>query len=144
MEERRKDNELATFTDALLEDRAGCTEGERPPMAEVVELLARTMPTEPPPEDLRRRLRRRIRAAWKREHSGRLWQLPSLFGTRKNRWAWATAGALILVAIAAALIVPEEATQITGTVAGEAGAIALAITLGLAVALIVAWLVSRH
>ncbi|MGD1995179.1 MAG: hypothetical protein PVH62_00245 [Anaerolineae bacterium] len=139
-EERRKDEELAAFTDALLEGRAESEGSERPPLADVVELLAQTLSPQPTPEELRRKLRRRIAAEWRRLHAPARQRLTWPLGWPTKRWVGAAATALILVAIAAALLVPESGANITGAVVGKAGAIVLA----LALVLIALWLLSRR
>lgn len=142
---RLKDEELTVFTDALLEGGADVEETGRPPLADVVEALARTLSPQPPPGDLRRRLQKRIRAEWAQQRSTRRRQFPRLFGRPAQRLAWMAATVLLLVAVTTVLLMPGSGEGLNATAAGEIGAAVWVIALVLIVALIIAaWLVARR
>jgi hypothetical protein len=147
-EEQRRDENLAAFTDALLDD-ARTDEGDRPPLAATVEMLARTLGHQPPPTSLRSRVRRCVAAEWPGPRpplAERLRGLLGLFGRPGYRWAWATVAALAVVAVAAALILPAGAGQTTGTLVGEVDATVLVVILALLLAAVgvAAWFTSRR
>ena len=147
-EEQRRDDELAAFTDALVDD-AQTKEAGRPPLADAVEILARTLDHRPPPAHLRSRVRRYVTAEWSKPRtslSQRLRDLAGPFGQPRYRWAWAAVAAMAVVAIAAALILPTVPEQTTGTLVGEIDAVTLVIVLVLllAAAALAAWLASRR
>jgi hypothetical protein len=148
-EDRRRDDELAAFTDALLDegDRPPLADG--PPLADVVELLARTLGHRPPPADLCSRIHRRVAAEWPKPQPSlaeRTRRLLGLFGRPRYRWTWATAAALVVVAVAAALILPAGSGETAGTLVGEIDTTVLIIILALllAAAVVAAWLASRR
>ena len=147
-EEQRRDNELAAFTDALLDD-VQAKEGDKPPLSDTVEMLVRTLDHRPPPAHLRSRVRRRVSVEWSKPQATlgqRLRDLAGPFGRPKYRWAWAGVAAITVVAIAAALILPVGPGETTGTLVGEIDATTLVIILVLltAAAAIAAWLASRR
>jgi anti-sigma-K factor RskA len=147
-EEQRRDDDLAAFTDALLDD-ARTDAGDRPPLAETVEVLARTLDHRPPPADLCSRIHRRVAAEWPGPQPSLAEQtrgLLGLFGRPRYRWAWAAAAALVVVAVAAALILPAGSGETAGTLVGEIDATVLIIVLALLLAAVVvaAWLASRR
>jgi hypothetical protein len=149
-EERRHDEALATFTDALLEG-AEMHERERPALAETVEVLARTLEPEAPPERLRRQVLAQIRAEWGKEHRAErrslgqqvLDALRSL-GRSRQRRVWAAAAALLVAAVGVALVCPAWIGGATGTAHGGTGATALAIGLLLAGGIALTWFVLRR
>jgi hypothetical protein len=148
VEEQRRDDELAAFTDALLDD-AQAEEGKRPPLSKTVERLARTLGHRPPPAHLRSRVRRCVTAEWSKPRTSlgqRLRDLAGPFGQPRYRWAWAAVAAMVVVAIATALILPIGPGQTTGTLVGEIDATALVIILALlaATVAVAAWLASRR
>jgi anti-sigma-K factor RskA len=147
-EEQRRDDELASFTDALLDD-ARAEEGDRPPLAATVEMLAHTLGHRPPPASLRSRVRRCVAAEWpgpRPSLAERLRGLPGLLSRPGYRWAWATVAALAVVAVAAALILPAGIGETTGTLVGEVDTTVLVVVLALLLATVVvaAWLASRR
>jgi anti-sigma-K factor RskA len=147
-EEQQLDNKLAAFTDALLDD-VQAKGSDRPPLSDTVEMLARTLGHQPLPTHLRSRVRRCVAAEWSKPQpslSQRLGDLTGPFGQPKYRWAWAAVSALVVVAIAAALILPIGPGQTPGTLVGEIDATTLVIALGLlaAAAVVAAWLASRR
>jgi hypothetical protein len=142
---RLKDEELTVFTDALLEGGADVEETSRPPLADVVESLARTLSPQPPPDDLQRRLQKRIRAEWARQRPARRWHFPRLFGRPAQRLAWAVAIALVLVAMATVLLIPASLEGLNATTAGETVSAVWVIALVLiSVVIIAAWFVARR
>jgi hypothetical protein len=150
-DERRRDEELAAFTDALLEGRLEMEEGTRPPLADTVERLARTLSPQPLPSHLRRNVRQQIATEWpqlRRPLGQRVRRWLGSFGQPKLRWACAVAGVLIVVAVAAALLLPAEGLEITGTTPGQMDATTLIVVVGLVSALVlgilIAWLISRR
>jgi hypothetical protein len=145
IEERREDQRLAAFTDALLAARAEPGASERPPLADAVELLARTISPQRPPETLRRRLKRCITAEWSRQHSpaGQRWR--RVFKRPSRRWAWTAVAALVVVTVlATALLVPAQTGGLTGAVAGETGVTVLALIAVLAGVLAIAFWLARR
>lgn len=147
-EEQRRDDELAAFTDALLND-AQTEEAGRPPLSDTVEMLARALAPQPPPAHLRSRVRRCVSAEWSKPRATlgqRLRDLAGPLGQPRYRWAWAAVAALAVVAIAAALILPIGPGQTVGTAVGEIDATALVIILALlaAVGAVAAWIASRR
>jgi hypothetical protein len=148
-DERRRDEELAAFTDALLEgEPEACA---RPPLAGTVERLARTLGPQPVPARLRRRLRQRVAADWPGLHrplSQRLRRWLGSLGQPRLRWAYAVAGVLVVVAVAAALLLPADGLEITGTALGQMDATTLivivALVCTLASGLLIAWFLSRR
>jgi hypothetical protein len=147
-EEQRRDDELAAFTDALVGD-VQTEMGDRPPLSDVVEMLARTLGHQPPPAYLRSRVRRCVTAEWSKPRTSlgqRLRDLVGPFGQPRYRWAWAAVAAMVVVAIAAALILPAIPEQTTGTLVGEVDAVTLVVILALLLAAVAVavWLASRR
>jgi len=143
-QELSKSQELAAFTDALLEGRMG--EGDkRPPLADIVEIMARTIGPQPLPDDLRREVKRRIATEWSRR-SPPVRRQPS-WTLRKRHWIWATAAALILIAAIASLLtplVPGGNSELVGAATGRVGGIVLIITAVLTAVAAIYWLASRR
>jgi hypothetical protein len=147
-QDRRQDEELATFTDALMGEKEADV-SERPPLADVVEMLTRTLGHQPPPASLRSRVRRCVAAEWPRPRPSlaeRARELLGLFGRPRYRWAWATVAAVVVVAVAAALILPTGIVETAGTVAGGVDATVLIIVLAVLLAAVAAaaWFFSRR
>ena len=149
-DERLRDEELAAFTDALLEGKLE-KDCARPPLADTVESLARALSPQPLPSRLRRRVRQQIATTWpqlRRPLGQRLRRLLGSFGQPKLRWAYAAAGVLIVVAITAALLLPTEGLATPGTAIGQMDTTTLIIVVGLVSALVIgvviAWLISRR
>jgi len=140
-----RDQELAAFTDALLEGQEADTEN-KPPLAEEVEILARTLAPKPPPAGLRRKVRRCVAETWEQQRPllQRLSELLNSLGRPRQRWAWATAAALIVAAVAAVLLLPQGPLEISGTATGHAGLAAWAGILVLAGILLALWIVRRR
>ena len=145
-EERLKDEQLAAFTDSLLEEGEPCSmDAEQPPLADTVEVLARALKPAPVPDRLRRQVGQRVAGQWTRQRQARRRPLPRLFGGPAQRWAWATVAALAVVAIAAAVLLPTGTTPVAGTVTGVGiGTAVAAVAVVLAGVLIAVWLRSRR
>jgi hypothetical protein len=144
VDEERASRELAAFTDALLEGELDPTE-ERPPLADVVALLARTLEPEPFPERLRRRVRQSIRAAWSDpEEQPPVTQRLARLLRRQRLVRICAAAALLLVALAGALLVRTDLPGMVGTAAGGGGWVVLAAVLTLAGILAAVWWVLRR
>jgi hypothetical protein len=148
--ERLRDEELAAFSDALLEGEPGLEACARPDLADTVERLARALGPEPVPSHLRRSLHKQIADGWLERPLPLGQRLRRWFGSpaqSRLRWAYALAGVLIIVAVAAASLLPAGGVEITGTAAGQMDATTL-IVAGLAsvllVGLVIAWLVLRR
>ncbi len=150
--EQLRDSELTAFTDALLAGREELSAGGIP-LAETVRILARTISPQSPPEQLRRKVRQQIAVEWERQF-GRpallrelslnlRQQLAGLFKPPVRRWAWATAGVLIVTVLVTALLVPGSAGKLTGTAAGGAETIMVAVLLMLVGILAAGWWVFR-
>jgi hypothetical protein len=146
--EGEENGALAAYTDALLAGEAW-EQDERPPLADTVELLARTLGPQPVPDTLRHRLKGTIREGFTQpRHPARdrlLNRQPlTLFRPPARRWAWGAIGALLVLAVVAALVLPTEGKTVVGTVTGEAGPVLLVVGATLAAVLGVAWLVGRR
>ena len=138
-----QDRTLAAFTDALMAGEAWQGD-ERPPLAELVELLARTMGPQPAPAALRRQVKRTIAAEWPRPHPSLREQVRALFRPPAGRWVWGSVGALALLALAVAFWLPADGGTISGTVSGEGGTLLLMIGLVLAGVVGLAWWAGRR
>ena len=143
-EDRQGDQELASFTDALLAGQA--LEGPvRPALADVVETLARTISPQAPPEALRQQLRERTTAEWARQAPHPGWSLSRLLGRPAQRWVWAAATLVVVLAVAIVLLTPPGVAGLSATAAGGPAAtivVAALVLVGL-VALGV-WLITRR
>jgi hypothetical protein len=127
-EDRQGDQELASFTDALLAGQV--VEGQaRPELADVVETLARTMNPQAPPEGLRQQLRSRTAAAWASQSPRPGWSLSRLLGRPAQRWVWAAAILVVALAIAGVLFTPPGATGLSATATGGPAATVAAVAL---------------
>jgi len=112
--------------------------------ARVEALLARALAPHPPPENLRRQVRKQVAAAWERR--------PLTMGQRVQAWlrapmyrqAWAAVAALAVVAVVAALALPSEGVPVAGTMVGKTGAVVATLATGAIVAIVVAWLLRKH
>lgn len=149
-EERRRDQKLATFTDALLEGQAEPElalnieeESDRPPLADTVERLSRALSPQSLPASLHHKLRRLIATEWPRQRPSLFQRLLQPFRQPIRRWAWAPAAVLILIAVIVALL-PASASEVTATATGEVGVVVLVILLVLAGVLVTVWLVFRR
>jgi len=141
-EEQRKDQELASFTDALLNGGA-VDVGERPPLADTVEMLARVLHPQRPPESLRHRLRQRIAAEWERKEPRPRGRLLPTFRLSAGRRIWAGIAALALLAVLALLTTPYTGEAV-GTATGGSWSIALIAAVALLVGLLIGWAISRR
>jgi hypothetical protein len=143
-EDRQGDQELAAFTDALL---AGQAMGEqmRPELADVVEMLARTISPESPPEALRQLLRERTTAEWVRQAPRPGWSLSRLLGRPAQRWVWATATLLVALAVAVAFLLPTGAAGLSATASGgPAATVAIAALVLIGLVAVGAWFITRR
>ena len=142
-EDQRQDEELAAFTDALLEGRLE-QGGDRPPLAETVERLKHVLSPQAPPANLRRRVRQQIATEWSQRRPSPLHRLSQLFGRPVRRWAWVPVAALILVALTVALLMPPSGTEVVGTATGVVGIVVPVTLTVLAGALVIAWLIVKR
>jgi hypothetical protein len=140
--EEEQNRALAAYTDALLRGER-LEQEERPALANTVELLARTLGPQPVPDTLQRRLRRTIQDRWAEPRPSLRGRL-ALFRSLTGRWAWAAAGILMVLALAAAFALPTDGESVVGTVTGDAGPVLLAAVVVLAVALGMVWLFGRR
>lgn len=137
-EEQARDQALVAFTDLLLAGEL--PEGaERPPMAETVEMLARALSPQPPPEHLKLRIRRQVLAEWGKTEPSLHQRLLELVSRPRYRWAWATVAALLVVAVAAVFLLPGVAESTVGTAWGGGTALPLLLALALAGLMLVLW-----
>jgi hypothetical protein len=143
-EDRQGDQELASFTDALLAGQA--TEGQaRPELADIVETLARTISPEAPPESLRRRLRERTTAEWASQSRRPGWSLSRLLGRPARGWVWAAATLVVALAVAIAFLTPTGTAGLSATAAGgPAATVIVAIFVLIGLAAIGLWFVNRR
>jgi hypothetical protein len=127
-EDRQGDQELASFTDALLAGQV--VEGRaRPELAGVVETLARTISPQAPPEGLRQQLRSRTAAAWASQSPRPGWSFSRLLGRPAQRWVWAAAILVVALAIAAVLFTPPGVAGLSATATGGPAATVAAVAL---------------
>jgi len=146
--EEEQNGALADYTDALLA-REAWQQDERPQLADTVGLLVRALGPQPVPDTLRRRLKTTIREGWplpRQSVRGRLLNRRPLALLRPpaRRWVWAAVGALVILALVAALALPTEGESVVGTVTGDPGAVLLAVGLILAAVLGLVWLIRRR
>ena len=141
--EEEKDQSLAAYTDSLL--AGGEWEGdERPPLADVVQILARTINHEPPPISLRNKIKRRIRAEWPQPHPSIRQRLNALMRPATRRWVLgAAAGLALLLVTALAFSGQTEGESVAGTAIGDVGTLLLIVVLVLAGIVGLAWWVDR-
>lgn len=139
-----KDQQLAAFTDLLLQGQP-LPPDYRPPLAETVERLAAALQPQPPPEQLYRRVQRAVARGWRRSNApqGGWWR--QLFRRPQRRWVWAAVVAALLLVVAAVLLSPAPAEGMAGTAHGvEPWIVALilgAVFIGVVVA---TWISSRR
>lgn len=141
-EEQAQDQALVTFTDRLLAGELP-EEAERPPMAETIEMLARALSPQPPPEHLKLRIRRQVLAEWGKSEPSPAQRLLEFVSRPRYRWAWAAVAALLVVAVAAALLLPGVGESTVGTAWGGEAALPLLLALALAGLLLVLWRLTR-
>lgn len=138
----RQDEELAAFTDALLGEDVEVDIEQRPPLADTVELVARVLAPEAPPDQLRRRVHRIIAEEWNPEP-----QRPGLFGVfrirRRPLWAAAVA-ALVVLAVATVLLVTPGTEGVVGAAGGGPWLVPLIVVTLLLAAGIVGWMFWRR
>lgn len=111
--------------------------------ARVEALLARTLTPHPPPENLRRQVRRRVAAEWEQRPLTLRERLAGLLKMPPRQRAWASVAALAVVAVVAALAAPSSGVPIAGTVVGKAETVAAALAV-VAVVAVVGWLLYKH
>jgi hypothetical protein len=111
--------------------------------AETEALLSRTLVSHPPPESLRRHVRKRVAEAWDRRPLSLQQRLERLFRMPAYRWAWGAVAALALVAVSTTLIAPAY-MPVVGTVIGEAGTVVLIVILVGVVLLVLGYLLFRR
>ena len=111
--------------------------------AQIEALLARTLVSQPLPESLRRRVRKRVAEAWDRRPLSLHQRLERLFRAPTYRWVWGAVAALAVVAVGAALIAPAN-TPVAGTAIGEAGTVVLIVVLVGIVLLVLGYFLSRR
>ena len=141
-QEKRLDQELAAFTDSLLEGQP-MRGPERPPLADTVEMLARTTKRQHPPASLRTRVKQHVSAEWDRQQQPIHHRIRSL-GLFGRRWRWVPISAAVLVVLAlAALILPDGTLPIQGTIIGSHYVVPILLA-GMAAVLVGVWLVARR
>ena len=137
--ERLQDQDLASYTDALLDGQG--EERERPALADTVELLARTLSPQPPPGELQRQVQRRVTHEWARHHGARR-QRPFRLNRPARRLAMAAAAAMVVLAVTAIFLLPSNTGTLSGTASG--GTTTTLVIVGLALTGgVVAWFVLR-
>jgi hypothetical protein len=143
-EDRQGDQELASFTDALLTGEVA--EGSaRPALADVVETLARTITPQSPPEALRQQLRERTATEWAKQPRRPGWSLASLLGRPAQRWVWAAATLVVALAIAVVLFTPAGTAGLSATAAGgPATTVVVAALVLIGLVALGVWLITRR
>lgn len=145
--EEEQNQRLADYTNALLDGEAW-QEDEPPPLADTVELLARTLGSQRVPDTLQSRLKGMIREGWAqprypvRERSPRSRRLAP-FWAPARRWVWGAVGALLVLAVVAALAPPTGQESVVGTITGDTRPVLLAIVVVLAAVLGLACAIGR-
>ena len=113
--------------------------------AQMEALLARTLTPHPPPESLRRQVRKQVATVWE--------QRPLTLGQRVQallrmpayqKRAWVSVAALAVFAVVAALVLPSGGVPVAGTVVGKAETIAAALAAVALIAIIVVWFLHKH
>lgn len=140
--ELRQDEELAAFTDGLLEAGYEFDREERPPLADTVELLARVLAPEDPPERLRRRVHRAIVEEW--DPPSRRFRFFEVFRIRRRPLWVAAVAALVVLAVATVLLVTPGTEGVVGTAGGGPWLVPLIVVTALLGAGIVAWAIWRR
>lgn len=141
-QESRRDEELATFTDALLDEGCEFDGEERPPLADTVELLAQMLAPEEPPERLRRRVHRAIVEEW--DPPARRIGFFEMFRIRRRPLWIAAVAALAVLAMTTLLLVTPGTEGVMGTAGGGPWLIPLIIVMSLLAAGIVVWTLWRR
>ncbi len=130
-QERREDERLAAYTDRLL---SGLPVEDRPPLADVVELLARTLRWEDVPAEVRVSLRRRLAMEWEKQ---RRRSVLGILRAPQRRLLWATAGLLLGGALTVVLLTSLAPPGLAATAVSTAGGKIL-VVLGVAALLLLA------
>ena len=112
--------------------------------ARVEALLTRTLAPHPPPESLRRQVQRKVAVEWDQRPLTIGQRLPETLKALTYRQTWVYIAALAVVAVVAALALPDSGVPVAGTVVGKAGTIAVALAACAALAFIVAWFRRRR
>ncbi|MFP4346379.1 MAG: hypothetical protein ACLFU8_16960 [Anaerolineales bacterium] len=113
--EPQLDRDLAEYTDALLEGREPEGEVEVPPeMVRAVQMLAETLPQEPPSSALQQRVKRRVRDEWGEQREPWWSAITGALRSLSRRPAWVAIATLVVVGILVTLMVPG-AVEVTGT-----------------------------
>ncbi len=115
-DEKKLDQELTAFTDALLQGTDPAAEPENPRLAATVRMLARHIRPEPPPEGLRRKLRRQVAAEWEGLQEPWAARAQRFFRTYRRQWAWGTVAAMAVLAFVALLLTQSNFIETVGTV----------------------------
>ncbi|HEY75222.1 MAG TPA: hypothetical protein G4O00_03450 [Thermoflexia bacterium] len=114
--DRLEDERLAAYTDQLL---SGLPSEDRPPLADAVDILARTLSWQEVPAGVRIRLRQRLAVEWERQHRRRPWGVPVWRPWR--RLLWVAAGLTLVGALAVLILSPTARTELSATSVGTAG-----------------------
>ncbi len=112
--------------------------------AQVEALLARTLAPQPPPENLRRQVRKRVAAAWERRPLTLRQRVRGLLRMPVYQRAWAAVAALAALAVVAALLLPSTGAPVVGTVMGKAETVAAALVAVAVILIVVAWFIHKH
>ncbi|MGD1993756.1 MAG: hypothetical protein PVI59_11235 [Anaerolineae bacterium] len=140
--ESRQDEELAAFTDALLGKDVEADIEARPPLADTVELLARVLAPEEPPDRLRQRVHRAIAEEWDFA-SHRSWFFQMFRVRRRPLWIAAVAALAVLAAVTILLVTPGT-EGVEGAAEGGPWLIPLIIVMWLVAAGLVGWILRRR
>lgn len=145
--EQRQDQDLVMFTDTLLESREEKDVG-RPPLAETVEILARAVRPQAPPERLRLKIRKQIATEWARQQPSLAQRLFGWLGPSPRQparqLAWAAVAIVAVVAVAAAVLLQPASQKLVGTVIGGAGMTMGAVLLVVVGVVVVGWYILRR
>jgi len=107
-------------------------------------LLARTITPHPPPERLRRQVRREVATAWERRPLTLGQRVQGLLRMPAYQRAWISVAALAVIAIVAALALPSGGVPVAGTVVGKAETVAAALAALAVITIVVAWFLHKR
>ncbi|HHS97157.1 MAG TPA: hypothetical protein ENK08_04570 [Chloroflexi bacterium] len=134
-----EEERLAAFTDRLL---SGLPSEDRPPLADVVEILARTLHRQEVPPRVRARLRQRLAMEWKRQQHRRLPR--GLVWRPWQRLLWAAVGLVFAGTLAILILSPTTRAELAATTVSTAGGKVLLVLGAAALLSLTAWLLRRR
>jgi len=107
-------------------------------------LLAQVLTPHPPPESLRRQVRKQVKIAWEQRPLPLSQRVQGLLRMPAYQRAWVSIAALAVVAVVAALVLPSGGVPVAGTMMGKAETVAIVLAICAGLALIVFWFRRRR